>query len=187
MQQERARSRSRARHPGAGEERERRLSARVPRRCRGLDLRGGRDESRVVPIGRRGEHGAGASDEERVGRRVRLIARWGRAGGVEEGDPGGRREERVCAGRVVGEVIPLLGVVVGAGRVGGGQGGVRRGVLEEVFDGEDQHEGAHRGGWAGERGDDGDGDGGDEEERAVEEEASHRGRRDPTPRCGVVQ
>jgi len=88
VQQERERSGCRARHPGAGEERQRGLRARVPRLCRGLDLRGGRGERRVVPVGRCGEHRAGARHEEPVGRRVRLIARGGRAGWVEEGDPG---------------------------------------------------------------------------------------------------
>jgi hypothetical protein len=80
----------------------------VPRLCRGLDLRGGRGERRVVPIGRCREHRAGVRNEERVDRRVGLIARGGRAGWVEEGDPGGWGEEQVGDRRIVGEVVPPI-------------------------------------------------------------------------------
>lgn len=113
MKQEGARAGRRARHPCAGEERESGLRAGVPPRSCGLDLRRCGGERRVIPRRGRGEHRPHASDEERIGRRVRLVARRGGAGGVEEGDPGGRGEEGVGGGGLVVEVVPLVGVGVG--------------------------------------------------------------------------
>uniref|UniRef100_A0A0A9BYM3 Uncharacterized protein n=1 Tax=Arundo donax TaxID=35708 RepID=A0A0A9BYM3_ARUDO len=96
----------------------------MPRRCRGLDLRGGCGERGVVPRGGRGKHRARARDKERARRRVQLIVGGGRAVGVEEGHPGGRGKERVGGGGVVIQAVPHVGV--GDGGVSGGQGEVRR-------------------------------------------------------------
>jgi hypothetical protein len=52
---------------------------------------------------------------------------------------------------------------------------VRGRILEEVLTGENQNKRAHCSSWAKERSDHGEGDGGEEEETAVQD-ASHRGR-----------